>query len=186
MSVVFEHDSAAKARRSIIVTSTLIIALYYVRLKSNELDLFGLKVLVEKDNILIFLKLALGYLVYMYAIYEFSEYLSDRHQRLTTKLNNELEEMISTTFPQPHEEKRAEIQEAHRKNENARLVRLSLMIKSYRDYFPVMIFALFAMTDIHERFIGHLLIRELPQTETATPSDAIVSYFCHNGRAVLT
>lgn len=177
MSVLLEHDNSQKARRAIIVTSVVTIVLHYAQLGSNEIDFFGLKIAVHKENISLFLKLALGYLLYIYTIFELGASYEDRVTRLAKRLKAELdrdiEEMdVPDTDAHSISLKKAEVEERFKMDELKRLTQLSFYMKIFSEYFPVYAFSLLAFTGLHELFLGDQIVFQNPDFATGVVEGA--------------
>jgi hypothetical protein len=165
MSVFFDHDTAQKTRRAIIITSVVAIALHYVQLGSNELEIFKLKIIVQKENIIVFLKFALAYLTYMYLTYEFGTYWGDRKKRPLVRMrDNHLNSLksLDRTEAVPNLTK---IERQFNERENQRIVQISNISKVFRDHLPVFFLLFLVFSGWHDEIIGKHII-QLPLAET--------------------
>lgn len=180
MSVILEHDTAQKARRAVVVTSVVLILLHYVDLGSSEMEIFKLKISVQKDNVSLFLKLTLAYLLYIYIAYEVGGYWAQRTKRMTKRLMLKVEADVraaegyfddgfardSPTKKMLQDERIKEYEAKLNEQENSQLLSLSNTLKVAIDYLPVMAFSLLAFSGAHESLIDSY-IKQSPQGAVA-------------------
>lgn len=180
MSVLFDHDTSQKTRRAVIVTSVIIIVLHYVQLRSDELEIFKLKIIVQKENIVLFLKVGLGYLVYMFFVYEISTYWTERTKRLLDRQREELlaadtdEDEYKINLMKPSvrqvDTRLKVIEEKFKKEETSRLLRLETNLRFLRDYLPVFLFVFLALSELHENVFGRYILIEIPHIDKVESS----------------
>lgn len=95
MSVLLEHDDIIKSRRALIISSVVVIALYYVKLESEYIEILKLKVAVSKDSLIIAAKFSTVYLLYIFAL----QALRRINVRYLENQNNHYQNMTSDQIP---------------------------------------------------------------------------------------
>lgn len=68
MSALLEHDDIKKSRRALIISSVVVIALHYVQLKTDYIEILKLQVVVSKDSLVVAAKLSTAYLLYIFIL----------------------------------------------------------------------------------------------------------------------
>lgn len=174
MSVLLEHDDVAKSRRALIISSVVVIALYYVQFVSTEpeIEIFNLKIAVSKDSLIIAAKLSTAYLLYIFILQVFkstSEKLvkgrEDRLNGLSEKAavsefqenydasirrNREMGEAVSD-FEEHLADIKAGVSLGRLKliDEMSRIKVIGHIVEFLVDVAPPLIIALVALTNLH-------------------------------------
>jgi hypothetical protein len=143
MSVLLEHDDFKKSRKALITTSVLTIALSYIVLGSNELEIFKLKILVNKETIILAGKISVLYLLFNYA-YFFSVRRYDAILKLLERTRQKSEEIGDSRHQMG--------------NWGPDIwVRLRRTFEYLYEFLVPTIVALFAVTDLHYLFLTPFL-----------------------------
>ncbi|MDF3413306.1 hypothetical protein HKX54_02460 [Sulfitobacter sp. M57] len=66
MSVLFDHETFDKTRRAVIITATVVMALHFVELCSDHIDVFSLKIAVSKLALELAGRVTLFYLIVVF------------------------------------------------------------------------------------------------------------------------
>lgn len=164
LSAWFDHNTSEKSRRAIIITCSMIIVGHHIQFASNELEIFKLKILINKEQLIFFLKAGLLYLLYNFFTVEFSDQYNRRLEQLRIALEKEIFEekrirrhlkvsnLPGDTPPgdfQSEAELKATIAAFIDENTKKHLLYVGIFLRVLRDYLPIFCFAFVALSEVH-------------------------------------
>lgn len=142
----------------------MIIVGHHIQFASNELEIFKLKILFNKEQLIFFLKAGLLYLLYNFFAIEFSDQynrsLEQQHRALEkhifekerkirrSKVGDLLRDKSPDDFPSEAELK-ANIAAFIDENTKKQLLYVDISLRVLRDYLPIFCFAFVALSEVH-------------------------------------
>lgn len=142
----------------------MIIVGHHIQFASNELEIFKLKILINKEQLIFFLKAGLLYLLYNFFTVEFSDQYNRRLEQLRIALEKEIFEekrirrhlkvsnLPGDTPPgdfQSEAELKATIAAFIDENTKKHLLYVGIFLRVLRDYLPIFCFAFVALSEVH-------------------------------------
>lgn len=100
MISIIDHDDFKKSRKSVMVTSILLIASSSFGIETSTADFFGVRFQIDEGSIRALLSLSLCYFLYVFSFRAF-EYYGEIEINEATFVMKELDEMISN-IDKPH------------------------------------------------------------------------------------
>ena len=91
MNPFFNDDDLKGNRRSVLIASSIVFALYFAEFRSDEISLFGLRVVVSQTSIIIGVKFVLLYLISVFCLGVFG-YVTQLERDRILDVGRELEQ----------------------------------------------------------------------------------------------
>lgn len=142
----------------------MIIVGHHIQFASNELEIFKLKILINKEQLIFFLKAGLLYLLYNFFTIEFSDQynrrLEQQHRALEKQIfekerkkrHSKVGDLLRDKSPndfQSEAELKATIAAFIDENTKKHLLYVDIFLRVLRDYLPIFCFAFVALSEVH-------------------------------------